>query len=285
MIEATLRAAIEKALGGPLTSIEPISGGSIAMAFVAEAAGRPVFVKAHATLPSSVFEREAEGLAWLREAGAVHVPEVVAVAGKGEPGFLVLERIYAFGRPDEETFGRELAALHRAGAPHFGLEKDNHLATLPQENAAMLDWGAFYRDRRLLPLLTRARARGDARPSMMKKLDRVLERIDDLVGPTEAPARLHGDLWSGNRLADESGRSWLVDPAVYGGHREVDLAMMRLFGGFGRRAFEAYDEAFPLATGHAERVPLYQLYPLLAHLVMFGASYWGQVEDAVDAVS
>src|SRR5690606_15126867 len=103
--------------------------------------------------------------------------------------------------------------------------------------------------------------------------DRVMERLEALTGPPEPPARLHGDLWGGNVMVGPDGSAWLIDPAAYGGHREVDLAMMRLFGGFGPRVFEAYAEVHPLSAGHEERVPLYQLYPLLVHVNLFGGSY------------
>ena len=113
--------------------------------------------------------------------------------------------------------------------------------------------------------------------------ERLFRVLPELVGEAEEPARLHGDLWSGNLHVDEQGAPCLIDPAVYGGHREVDLAMMRLFGGFSARVFSAYDEAFPLAPGHAERVPLYQLYPLLVHVNLFGGSYLDAVRRALSA--
>ncbi|HEY8923631.1 MAG TPA: fructosamine kinase family protein, partial [Polyangia bacterium] len=122
---------------------------------------------------------------------------------------------------------------------------------------------------------------GVAPASLGRQLDRLCARLDTLVGPPEPPARLHGDLWGGNSMVDERGSPSLIDPAVYGGHREVDLAMMRLFGGFGPRVFDAYDESYPLADGHEERVALYQLYPLLVHVNLFGGSYVGAVSSAL----
>ena len=119
---------------------------------------------------------------------------------------------------------------------------------------------------------------------MTRGIERVVARLPALCGPAEPPARLHGDLWSGNRMHDAKGAPVLVDPAVYGGHREIDLAMMRLFGGFDARVFDAYHEAWPLAPGHEERVPLYQLLPLLAHVVLFGAGYVSGVESALTAI-
>jgi fructosamine-3-kinase len=199
------------------------------------------------------------------------------------PSFLVLERIDA-ARPRadyDELLGRGLAALHAFGAPVFGLDHDNFIGRLPQVNATLPTWAEFYRARRLEPQLRMAVDRGRASPVMQEAFAHLLPRLEELVGPPETPARLHGDLWGGNAMVDEQGRPCLIDPAVYGGHREVDLAMMRLFGGFGPRVFAAYQEAFPLAPGHQDRMPLYQLYFLLVHVNLFGGAYVIQVEQAL----
>ncbi len=287
MIAPALAARVEAALGERITAARPTSGGSIADAYLVELSTRgPAFLKTHASMPGLAMKREAEGLAWLAESGAVKVPRVLASSEEGDAfAFLVLEQIDTGGRgrADEERFGRELAALHAFGASGFGLDASNFLATLPQDNAPSASWATFYRESRLEPLVARARSRGLVDGRLARKLDALYARLEDLVGPTEPPARLHGDLWGGNRVVDRVGASWLIDPAVYGGHREMDLAMMRLFGGFGARAFEAYQEATPLAAGAEARVALYQLYPLLAHVVMFGGGYVGQVEAALDA--
>ena len=285
MIAAKLSAAVEQVTGVRVTAARPVSGGSIADAYDVDLSdGRRAFLKTHESLGPEVFAEEARGLAWLAEAGAVRVPEVLAV-GAERPGFLLLERIeIARSTRDgagEEAFGRALAALHRFGAPSFGLSFDNHLATLTQDNSPRSSWAELYRDQRVLPLLAAARARGLVSRGLERDLHRLCDRMESLSGPRELPSRLHGDLWSGNRVVDTRGESWLLDPAVYGGHREIDLAMMRLFGGFSSRVFDAYAEAFPLADGHEGRIALYQIYPLLAHVVMFGSGYVAQVEDAV----
>src|SRR5204862_1227715 len=141
-----------------------------------------------------------------------------------------------------------------------------------QSNAPAATWSDFYQRRRLEPQVRRAAEAGLVGPALRRAFDRLFTRLPELVGPAEPPARLHGDLWGGNAMADEQGAPVIFDPAVYGGHREVDLAMMRLFGGFGRRVFDAYAEVYPLAPGHEERVALYQLYPLLVHVNLFGGS-------------
>jgi len=239
--------------------------------------GRDVFAKSG---EARVVEAEARGLRWLGEGGA-RVPRVLATTEKA----LVLEWIDAASPRSGavEAFGRQLAALHRSGAPTFGLDHDNWLASIAQTNTPRADWPTFYAEQRLVPLLTRAVDRGAASARLRRGVEDVRRTIRDRVGPDEPPSRLHGDLWSGNVLWDAQG-AVLIDPAVVGGHREVDLAMMRLFGGFDRRTFDAYGEAAPLAAGHRERVPLYQLLPLLAHCVLFGGGYVASVEEALDSL-
>ena len=282
-MDVEVRAAVEAAVGGRIAGEQPIAGGDINRAFAIELeGGRRLFVKTNASAPAGMFEVEARGLVWLAEARALRVPDVVAAG----PGFLALALVEAGPpAPDfDERLGRGLAALHRRGAPRFGLDHDNFIGRLPQDNTAIEapDWASFYRARRLEPQLRRAVDDGVASSRLRRGFERLFAALAALVGPAEAPARLHGDLWSGNLLCDEAGVPCLCDPAVYGGHREIDLAMMRLFGGFGARTFAAYAEAWPLADGHAARVPLYQLYPLMVHVNLFGGGYVGQVEAALD---
>lgn len=276
-----VRAELEHALRARVSAARRVAGGDINDAWAVEVGGRRVFVKTREGAEADAFTVEAEGLRWLAEARALRIPEVLAVSD--DPPLLVLEFI-ATGRPTPgtaEALGRGLAALHRAAPPSFGLAYDNLIARLRQWNAPCATWPEFYWERRLEPMLRRAeRARvGDA--ALRRDLERLAARLPERCGPPEPPARLHGDLWAGNLVVDETGAPVLVDPAVYGGHREIDLAMMRLFGGFEPRTFEAYAEAWPLAPGWEERVPLYQLYPLLVHVCLFGAGYLGPVRQAL----
>jgi fructosamine-3-kinase len=271
------RVAIEGALGARVARSERIGGGDINEAYrLTTSDGRSVFAKLNPRAPSGLFEAEAHGLEWLAQAGAP-VPRVLGVGPATAP-CLLLEWAEpgARQRDFDERLGRALADLHRAGAPCFGLERDNFIGVLPQDNRPAPNWATFYAERRLAPLLELARRRGVADAALAAAGQRLITRLDELVGPAEPPARLHGDLWGGN-LCSRAGRPLLIDPAVYGGHREIDLAMMRLFGGFHERVFSAYRESFPLSPGAAERVALYQLYPLLVHLCLFGAGYLGQV--------
>ena len=271
---------VEAALGSEVLGWRAVSGGDINQAHRAELSdGRVVFVKSNARAPAGMFAAEARGLAWLAEARALRVPAVLAQGSD----FLVLENIdEADRRADhDEQFGRGMAALHGSGAPGFGLDHDNFIGRLEQSNGTLPSWAEFYRARRLEPQLRMAVDGGRASPAMRRGLGRILPRLEELVGPPEPPARLHGDLWGGNAIVDDRGLPCLIDPAVYGGHREVDLGMMKLFGGFGARVFAAYHEAFPLAPGHESRVPLYQLYFLMVHVNLFGGSYLAQVEHAL----
>lgn len=273
-------------LGSTVVRSALAAGGDINQAFrVWLQDGRELFVKTQsATLPG-LFLDEARGLAWLAQANALRVPEVLFASEADDegPGCLVLEWIErgAHARNYAERLGACLARLHRAGAPHFGLDHDNYLASLRQSNQRAERWGIFYAERRIAPLAQRAAERGELPGPLQRRIERLLVRIPALVGDEEPPARLHGDLWSGNVLCDASGAPVLIDPAVYGGHREIDLAMMRLFGGFSETVFAAYQDAWPLSPGHAERVPLYQLYPLLAHVNLFGAAYLSQLSHCI----
>ena len=285
-MDGQLKAALASALGSGIATARAIAGGDINRAYeVALADGRRLFVKTNDRSPRGMFAAEARGVGWLAEAGALRIPKVVAVTAPEDPHqFLVLELV-ATGAPArefDEKLGRGLAALHRRGAPGFGLDHDNFIGWLPQANAAAGSWPEFYRARRLEAQLRRAADQGRASSRMRQGFDRLFGVLEELCGPAEPPARLHGDLWGGNLLCDDRGGPCLIDPAVYGGHREIDLAMMRLFGGFGARVFDAYDEAWPLADGHRERVSLYQLYPLMVHVNLFGGSYIGSVEAALE---
>ena len=201
-----------------------------------------------------------------------------------DPPFLVLSWITSDRRskPDEDRFGRRLADLHRVGFDCFGRPDERTTGSLAVPNRPVTRWSEFYAVQRLLPLASMAAERDALPPRSIRHLEMLAGRLDDLAVPDEPPARLHGDLWAGNRLVDEAGRSWLIDPAVHGGHREFDLAMMRLFGGFGERCFSAYHDAFALEPGWQERIALHQLAPLTVHAIKFGGHYVEAVGSALE---
>ncbi len=271
----TFAATIEQALGS-----RPRDASSAPTAGVVELCdGRPVFVKAPRDRRArAMVDAEEHGLAFLRGRSALRVPNVLARGAD----FLVLEalELRALDGPSAECFGHALAELHRSGAPSFGLDRDNFIGLTEQRNSPHARWADFYRDERILAIATRC----DLDPATRALVDTVAKRMDDLVGDAEPPSRLHGDLWSGNACADGNGTPCIFDPAVSGGSRELDLAMMRLFGGFPRRTFDAYDESFPLLPGHADRVALYQLYFLLVHVAIFGAGYVARTDRCLRAI-
>jgi fructosamine-3-kinase len=222
---------------------------------------------------------EAAGLRWIGEAAGVRVPEVLSVGA--DPARLTLERIETGRLSDTgaEELGRALAEMHGLGAPAFGAmppgapDRTLRIGLAPAKLEEAEDWPSLYAEQLLGPLADRASSAGNLDAGDREAVDSVCARIAELAGPPETPARLHGDLWTGNVVAGEDGRAWLIDPAAYGGHREVDLAMLRLFGAPSERIFDAYEEAAPLAEGHADRVELWQLLPLVVHALLFGGHY------------
>jgi fructosamine-3-kinase len=286
MLTPALEAALGGALGAEVVAATPLGGGDINDAYRVQLDdGRAIFVKTNRGTDRRMFPCEAKGLAWLAEPGAIRVPEVLAVSdeeGEG-PQFLALELLEARGRAEDydELLGRALAKLHRFGAPTFGLDHDNFIATLRQANAPIASWPEFYALRRLEPQVRLAVDDKRAPSGWSRRFERLFGRIEELAGPAEPPARLHGDLWSGNLHADERGAPVLIDPAVYGGHREIDLAMLELFGSPGPRFWDTYGDVYPLADERRDRVRLYQLYPLLVHVNLFGGSYVSSVEDVL----
>jgi fructosamine-3-kinase len=268
-----MRERVAAALGVAVQHVEPVAGGDICRAGRATLAdGQAVFVKSLPGAPARFFASEADGLRWLAEAGAP-VPEVLAVADD----LLVLEWIEAgrWSPATDETAGRAVAVMHAAGAPAFGSRDgaDGWIATVPLPGEPAPDWPTLWADARIRPLVRRLRDEGGLDADGAANLDTLCDRLPALAGPAEPPARLHGDLWSGNLLADDRGQPWLVDPAAHGGHRETDLAMLALFGGLTDRFVAAYEEVTPLAEGWRHRQSLHQLHPLLVHAVLFGGAY------------
>jgi fructosamine-3-kinase len=283
-LDEALRTAIEQALGVTVTRSTRAHGGDVAVAYALDLDdGRRVFAKTHPSAPPEFFTTEATGLSWLRDPGVVAVPEVLAVRD-AQPNYLVLEWVDEGGRGSaatERALGTALAALHRAGAPAFGREDRRSTGSRGLPNEPCATWAEFYARNRLLPLARLARDAHALSSAAVGALERLAGNLHRFGAAGEPPARLHGDLWAGNRLVDTDGRNWLIDPAAHGGHREFDLAMMRLFGGFGTECFAAYDAAYPLADGWEERVALHQIAPLVVHAIKFGGGYVAAAEAAI----
>lgn len=263
----------EQLLGCAVVSTAPVAGGDVCTTTKLRLSdGRMAAVKTRTNPPAGFFATEAEGLSWLAQSECVAVPDVLAVA----EDCLILSWIEP-GRASAEgatEFGRSLAQLHLSGASSFGHHSEGFIGLLPMPNRACETWVEFYAVRRVLPYLKLAVDRGQIDPVDAADVERVVRRITTLVGPEEPPSRLHGDLWNGNVVWDAQGNACLIDPAAYGGHREVDLAMLTLFGlPQVQRVLDAYNETAPLADGWQDRVSLYQLFPLLVHACQFGRSY------------
>ncbi len=275
----------EALLGAPVVATTPVPGGDISTATrVRLSDGRSALVKTRPQAPADFFATEARGLEWLAAAGGVAVPEVLAV----EADCLIMSWIET-GRPTPESadqFGSALAVTHAAGPDEgagFGTAsgEDGYIGTLPLPNRSAPGWPEFFATRRVLPYLKLARDRDRIGARDAASVESVVGRIVELAGPAEPPARLHGDLWSGNVLWGADGQVRLVDPAAHAGHRESDLAMLTLFGvPHLQRVLDAYEEAAPLAAGWQDRVPLHQLFPLLVHACLFGGGYGPRAGEA-----
>ncbi len=285
-IPADVRSALESALGDTVADAHPIHGGDINQAaHVTLRSGDALLLKWKRGVGADFFLAEAHGLRLLAGAEAIRVPGVLAVGS--EPPFLALEWIdqehpAADSERMAERLGHGLAALHRCTAEMHGLDRDNYIGALPQPNTPSASWTAFYREWRIGAQMEIARREGMLPRTREAALVRLQNRLDTLLDDAAMPpSLLHGDLWGGNYMVAAGGEPVLIDPAVYYGHREVDLAMTQLFGGFPARFYAAYHEAYPLDPGYDDRRALYQLYYVLVHMNLFGGGYAGQVDSIV----
>jgi fructosamine-3-kinase len=270
---------VEDALKKSVSSVMSLGGGSISTAMKATLCdGEIVFVKV-SPQQKDMFSKEANGLRELAKADAIKIPAVKFVDEK----ILVLEFLPPTSPPNRkvffEKFGREFAALHRCTSSSFGFFENNYIGSTPQKNLPFsLSWKEFYSDRRLQYQFLLAEKNGYANAELRRCFDALGRHMDELVPDDgEPPALLHGDLWAGNFLCIDGGRPAIIDPAVYYGHREADIAMTMLFGGFGDSFYASYAEAYPLNPGWQKRMELYKLYHLFNHLNLFGEGYYGQV--------
>lgn len=282
---AAVTTLLENRFGRPpaLRSPTPVGGGCINPSARIEAdTGEAFFLKWNEAADPEMFAAEADGLRGLEAPGAVRIPEVVGWGGscsRADPGWLLLEFVSSGTRAEDygTQLGEGLAALHTAPASTaFGWRRDNFIGSLPQRNQEADSWALFWRDRRIAPQVELARERGFFRNKDGNALDTLLNRMEEILPrtPEAGPALLHGDLWSGNYFPDARGRPVLIDPAVYRGDGEVDLAMMELFGSFPHGFAEAYRRARGISSRYREYGrDLYQLYYLLAHVNLFGGGY------------
>jgi fructosamine-3-kinase len=267
-----------------IQSRQPLGGGDISLVERVRTTHGTFVVKTHPAPPEGFFAAEAAGLAALAASGTtLRIAAVIAVRDAA-PALVVLEDLGSGrGQNDvDEAVGAGLAALHRCGAKQFGFQTDTFCGSTRQPNEWAGSWVEFFGERRLRYQVALAARAGRLSPTESRRLDGLIDRLDTIIDePPEGPALVHGDLWSGNLHIAADGRPALIDPAVAFAHREAELGMMTLFGGFNPRVYDAYAAAFPLEPGWRERNPIYRLYHLLNHLNLFGETYRGQVMAVV----
>ena len=271
----------------PAANISPVYGGDINRAFKIIKDKKPYFVKVNdADFSFDMFEKEARGLRTLKEEGGIRVPGVVDVKSEGEYSILVLEWIDTGHRNSttNKDIARQLSDLHQCKNDFYGLSYDNYLGTLVQKNGFEQDWLDFYYKNRIEYQLKMAIDSGLMSKQVTAKVDKMFSRISKDY-PEVYPALLHGDLWGGNYMIDRDGKAVFIDPAIYYGYREMDIAMMKLFGGFDQEVFELYDRFLPFDHHWQSRIRFHQLYYILAHVNLFGGGYVNSALNIIEYYS
>jgi protein-ribulosamine 3-kinase len=279
-IPSSIVESIETKLG-MVKKFAPASGGCINNGGVIDTDSGKYFIKWNdsGAFPK-MMEKEARGLELLASSESLKVPRVIMHGTSVSFQYLVLECIESKPRKSNywKTFGEQLATLHLYSSPIFGLDHDNYIGSLHQKNTEGNTWVEFFIELRLKVQIALAKEKGLMSAAIEKDFDVLFNKLPGLIHD-EKPSLLHGDLWGGNIMVDNSGEPCVIDPAVYFGNREVDLAMTTLFGGFDMKYLNSYNEVYPLVPGHEERLELYKLYPLLVHVNLFGAGYLSQVSS------
>lgn len=269
-----------------IQKVKPISGGSINDAYALITAEQSFFVKINtAKNYPSFFEKEQRGLLLLDESSSLTVPKVYFTGATEDLIYLVMELIVPGEMKSNfwEIFAEGLASLHKKTNSQFGLEYNNFMGSLVQKNDFRPDWLSFFVENRLQDQVKRAFDKGLLDAILLANFDQLYKKLTNLL-PEEPPSLLHGDLWSGNFMVGEGGEPVIMDPAIYFGHREMDIAMMHLFGGFDRKLFAAYNELYPLQKGWEKRIEIYNLYPLLVHVNLFGGGYLSRLKAVLKRV-
>ncbi|PKD43316.1 fructosamine kinase family protein [Rhodohalobacter barkolensis] len=281
MIPTELSTHLTETLDLEIKDTQPLSGGSINQAVKLSTNKGDYFLKWNRSAPDDFFEKEADGLKRLRDAKSnLQVPNVIST-GKpepGRPGYLLMEFIEKGRTGNSFEFGQKLAKLHQTKAEQFGLEMDNYIGSLPQSNRQCNDWTEFFTQERIDPQIKMAVDSGKMDAGINQNWNRLSSKLNDIF-PATTPSLLHGDLWGGNYLFDSSGNAVMIDPAVYYGHPEMDLSFTKMFGGFSAEFYSGYESESPLEPGFSERVPIYNLYPLLVHVNLFGGHYTSQFKS------
>lgn len=280
ILENKIKTKIEKELNSTIIELQSLSGGCISNAYrVTTNSEKIYFLKFNSMGSSDMFIKEAHGLQELNKAGVIKIPEIISY----DEDYILLEQVTSSNKQKKfsEDFGRKFALLHKFTGKYYGFYEDNYIGSNKQINISeeneKNNWTKFYFNKRILYQLELAEKIGNSTSELRKAIAALENKIDKIVFDNgESPSLLHGDLWGGNYLVDENGFACLIDPAVYYGNREADLAMTKLFGGFDSRFYKSYDEAYPLPDGYEYRENIYKLYHVLNHLNLFGGGYYSQ---------
>lgn len=262
-----------------LKDFTPINGGCISNGGKLHTSKGIFFLKwNHASKFPFMFEAEAKGLSLLYDSNSIRIPTVVGVGETKAYQFILMEFIERHSKASDywESLGTSLSLLHKKNSAAYGLDHDNYIGSLPQYNTIKKSWIEFFTTHRLQVQLKIAIDSKTISLSHLNKFETLFKKLPSIL-IEEKPCLVHGDLWSGNLITDEAGSPCLIDPAVYYGNREVDLAMTQLFGGFTDSFYQSYINAFPVEQGLQDRLDIYNLYPLLVHVNLFGQSYLSQV--------
>ena len=266
-----------------ITSYRPVPGGCInnglRVNFQSNGREKSVFLKWNSSAADDFFSKEALGLQLLEKQAIFSIPSVLGSGFYMGRHYLVLSHLNSVAPAADfwQNFGEQLATLHQQTEDVYGLAYDNYIGKLPQKNKKFVDWIDFFIENRLEAQLGLARYNQYVSAGFTRKFRLLYAQLPGILA-AEPPSLLHGDLWSGNFLTDEHGDVALIDPAVYYGNREIEIAFTQLFGGFDRQFYRSYNEVYPLQPGFSERAEIYNLYPLLVHVNLFGQSYLSGIE-------
>jgi len=264
-----------------IISVKPLTGGSINNAFLIQTQKTSFFIKTNsANKFPDMFGKEASGLTEIRQSNSIRVPNYIAHGEYDNTSYLILEFIQITSNGDWKQFAHSLALMHKYKSDNAGLSLDNYMGSLSQSNKKNEKWADFFITERLIPQLELAS--GIIDKQLNRQFQNLFNKLEQLIPDIRQFSLLHGDLWSGNFIFDSTNHAVLIDPAVYYGHHEVDIAMTTLFGGFDHTFYTFYNEAYALESGWKQRLEIYNLYPLLVHVNLFGTSYLNSIETTLN---
>jgi len=282
--EEKIKTRFEEKLGNKISKIISLSGGCISDAYkITTKDGSNFFLKYNPSVSVDMFVKEANGLKELSKSKTIRIPEVLGF----DTDYILLQYIATGSKKKNffENFGQNFAGMHKFTSENFGFYEDNYIGSNPQKNVPdeeeKKDWVSFYFNKRILFQLKLAEKLGNSTEELRSGISKLGNKISTIISTEERPSLLHGDLWGGNYMVDESGHAVLIDPAVYYGNREADLGMTKLFGGFSSDFYSAYIEEFPLEDGYEYRENIYKLYHVLNHVNLFGGGYYSQAMSLI----